>query len=398
MKKRIIFVTTALWVGGIETALVNLTKQLDYGAFEVTLLVTKAELNLLPQVDPRCRVLIADRDRSHSFSEPYRYSRLYHLLEEPSSPSRLHRMFKWIAPVLRSIENRSYIRYIRSCMQNEVFDTAVIYSDAVAELGVKSIRANSYLLFYHHGAMRRAYHDNVAWKRCRHVIAVSEHQAANLRAFRPEFAEKITAIHNLADVDGVVKKAGEEPPQKFDADRFHIVTVGRVSPEKGMDLAVLACKELICAGFDNFCWWIVGEGPAMREVRTLIADNHLNDVVKTVGMAENPYPYIRRADLYVQPSRFEGYPMTLLEALALGCAVVSTANPGAMEVLGAGRAGLLCEATPSAIAETIQTIRKDPSKLAELRRNASDVDLKAENQKALERLYILLKEKKEEDR
>ena len=66
----------------------------------------------------------------------------------------------------------------------------------------------------------------------------------------------------------------------------------------------------------------------MEDVRNLIVELRMQDYVFTVGRKSNPYPYIRRADLYVQPSRVEGYPMTILEALVLGCAVISTDNPG----------------------------------------------------------------------
>ena len=61
MKKKIIFVTKALWIGGIETALVNLLKHFDYNKFDVTLLVLKAELDMLDQINPNCKVIIADR-------------------------------------------------------------------------------------------------------------------------------------------------------------------------------------------------------------------------------------------------------------------------------------------------------------------------------------------------
>ena len=154
MKKKIIFVTKALWIGGIETALVNLLNNFNYKKYDVTLLVFKAELDMLRQIHPKCRVLIADRDEMVSFKEMYRYSKLYHLTEEPKNPSRLHKMMMWAVPAIRWAENRLYIRYIRKLMQREMFDTAVIYSDVAGETAVRAIKAEKYLMFYHHGAMR----------------------------------------------------------------------------------------------------------------------------------------------------------------------------------------------------------------------------------------------------
>ena len=86
MKKKIIFVTKALWIGGIETALVNLLNHFDYQKYDVTLLVLHAELNLLEQINPNCRILITDREKTYTFSEKYQFSRLYHLTEEAENP------------------------------------------------------------------------------------------------------------------------------------------------------------------------------------------------------------------------------------------------------------------------------------------------------------------------
>ena len=305
MKKKIIFVTKALWIGGIETALVNLLKYLDYDRYDVTLLVLKAELDMLDQIHPKCRVLIADREKQVAFSEKYRYQRLYHFTEEAANPSAIHRALMWTVPLIRWIENRLYIRYIRRQMRNETFDTAVIYSDVAGETAVRAIKADRYLMFYHHGAMRHVYHDAVAYRRCDKIIAVSENLAEKLRKFIPEYSYKVTAVHNLTDVETIRKKAAEPIPEHFDSSKFHIVSVGRVSHEKGMDLAVRVCAKLIDDGYDSVRWWIVGDGPAMRKVRMLIKELHMEEYIFPVGMKSNPYPYILQADLYVQPSRVD---------------------------------------------------------------------------------------------
>ena len=215
MKKKIIFVTKALWIGGIETALVNLLKYFDYDKYEVTLLVLKAELDMLGQIHPKCRVLIADRDETVTFPKKYRFSQLYHLTEEPENPSSLHKAMLWTVPLIRWVENGLYIRYIRQLMRDEKFDTAVIYSDVAGETAVRAIKAEQYLMFYHHGAMRRVYHDKVAYKQCEKIIAVSENQAMALREFHPKYKDKIVVVHNLTDVDGIRKKAKDFSETKF---------------------------------------------------------------------------------------------------------------------------------------------------------------------------------------
>lgn len=390
MKKKIVFVTKALWIGGIETALVNLLKYFDYDKYEVTLLVLKAELDMLGQIHPKCRVLIADRDETVTFPKKYRFSQLYHLTEEPENPSSLHKAMLWTVPLIRWVENGLYIRYIRQLMRDEKFDTAVIYSDVAGETAVRAIKAGQYLMFYHHGAMRRVYHDKVAYKQCEKIIAVSENQAMALREFHPKYKDKIVVVHNLTDVDGIRKKAKDFSETKFDSEKFNIVSVGRVSHEKGMDIAVRACAELVRNGYSNICWWIVGDGPAMQEVKALIKALCLEKHVITTGMKKNPYPYIRQADLYVQPSRFEAFGLTILEAMILGKAVVATSSMGANEVIDEGKNGLLCEANAGKMSERIEQLIRNPGKLKELKLVVHQMDFKGQNKKnmgMLEKLF-----------
>lgn len=390
MKKKVVFVTKAFWIGGIETALVNLLNYIDYDRYEVTLLVLKAELDMLEQIHPKCRVLIADRDETITFDKKYKFSRLYHLTEEPKNPSLPHRAMLWTVPMIRWLENRLYIHYIRQLMCYETFDTAVIYSDVVGEVAVRAIRAERYLMFYHHGAMRRVYHDEIAYRRCEKIIAVSEYQAESLRKFCPKYKDKIIAVHNLTDVEGIRKKATDILEDRFDRRKFHIVSVGRISREKGMDIAVRACAELVKSGYTNICWWLVGDGPAMQEVKALVTELHMENYVVMPGMKKNPYPYISQADLYVQPSRFEAFGLTIMEAMILGKAIVATNSMGACEIIDDGKNGLLCQVDAKKMEEQIGQLIRNPAKLEELEKAVQQIDFIEQNQKNIAMLQKLI--------
>ena len=388
--KKIIFVTEALWIGGIETALVNLLQRLDYKKYDVTVLILRNDKPMAERLPRECRLVVADRHEKVSFAEPYRFSRLYHLTEESSNPSRLHRALMWLTPAVKWVENRLYIRYIRKQLPDEKYDACVIYSDKTAETAVRAIDAKKYLMFYHHGAMRRVYHDEIGYRKAEKIIAVSRVVEQKLRQFRPQYADKMMTIHNLADVEGIRYKGDAPVDEIFDPDHFHIVSCGRVSHEKGMDLAVEACAHLVTAGHTNVRWWIVGGGPAEAEVREKIAQLHMEKYVTMLGMKPNPYPYIKKADLYVQPSRFEGYPMTILEALILGQPVVSTDNGGAGEMIVPGENGLLCGISGEAVADSVKSLLDNPDMLNKLRRNVAAADQDEMNLQILSQFETLL--------
>ena len=390
MKKKVLFITEALWIGGIETALVNLLRRMDYDKYDVTCLILRGSLEMADRIHPKCRLMVADREKTFTFSEPYKFSRLYHLTEHAENPSRLHQAMMWAVPAIRWLENWLYIRYIRDQMKGEHFDTCVIYSDRTAETAVRAIDADRYLLFYHHGAMRREYHDEIAYRKADRIITVSGFVERQLRQFRPKYADKMMTLHNLTDVAGILAKAEAPIAEEFSEDEFHIVSCGRVSREKGMDLAVEACAKLVEMGHDKIHWWIIGGGPEFQKLRDQVAACHPENHMTLLGMQDNPYPYIRRADLYVQPSRFEGYPMTVLEALVLGKPVVSTDNGGAGEMLTEGVTGTLCPISAEAIAQAVHGLLTHPDVLQQLRNNVENTDMDAGNRQTIASLEQLL--------
>ena len=221
MKKKLIFITEALWIGGIETALVNLLNRLDYDRYEVTCLILRDSQELAGRITPQCRLIVSDRQHPVSFPEAYAHKRMYNLMEEPQYATMLRRLiWRLLCLALRGPEARCYAAYVKRQLSGEHFDTAIIYSDRAAETAVRAISADKFLMFYHHGAMRREYHDELGYRRAEKVIAVSEALAEKLKVYRPRYAGKITAVNNLIDIEGVRRKSLEALDIVFPKDSF----------------------------------------------------------------------------------------------------------------------------------------------------------------------------------
>lgn len=390
MKKKLLFITEALWIGGIETALCNLLNRLDYQTYDVTCLVLQDCLEMADRLPPQCRLLVADREHTVTFSQKYRHSRLYHLTEQSTNPSRLHRAMMWATPGIKWLENRLYIRYIREQMKREHFDTCIIYSDRTAECAVRAIRADKYLMYYHHGAMRREYHDEYGYRKSEKIIAVSPALAEALREARPRYRDKIIALHNLTDVSGVREKSLAPPAVSFPEDQMNLVSCGRLSPAKGMDLAVDACNWLVQRGMRDFHWWIVGGGAEEAALRQQIENAGLTEYMTLLGARSNPYPYLHQADIYVQPSRFEAFGLTITEAQILGKSVVSTETAGGKELVIDGVNGSLCQPDGESIANAVQALCNAPELREKYEAALASHDFEAENAAILQALYALL--------
>lgn len=391
MKKKLIFITEALWIGGIETALVNLLNRLDYNRFDVTCLVLRDSLDVADRITPQCRLIVSDRQHKVTFPKGYGCKRLYNIMEEPQNAARFRR-FIWFAlrVVFRAAEAKCYASYVKKQLKGEHFDTAVIYSDRAAETAVRAVSADRFLMFYHHGAMRREYHDAYGYRKADKVIAVSPALAEKLRAYRSKYADKIISVNNIIDIDGVREKGLDIPTVKFSADCFNIVSCGRLSHAKGMDIAVDACAKLVADGFTGFHWYIVGGGPEESALREQIMRLGLEDCVSLLGMQSNPYPYIRCADLYVQPSRFEAFGLTIREAQVLAVPVLSTRTDGSAELISDGETGLLCESDADSIAAAVIRLYNAPKLREIIQAELQNHDFERDNSAILKQLYSLL--------
>ena len=149
---------------------------------------------------------------------------------------------------------------------------------------------------------------------------------------------------------------------------LHIVSVGRLAPEKHFENVFPAAKALRQAGID-FAWHVIGDGPERSKLETLIAENDLKDHVILDGSKTNPYPYMKYADLFVHPSYVESQGLTVLEAMALGVPCVVTKSRGPCEFIEDGINGLLTEQSPESLTEEVLAILNDKKLYQHIKEN-----------------------------
>ena len=166
-----------------------------------------------------------------------------------------------------------------------------------------------------------------------------------------------------------------------------LATVGRMAVQKGYDLAVGAGVLLKARGIP-FRWYLIGDGPEYSRICTLIETSGLSDRMFAVGAKENPYPYVKHADVYVQTSRTEGYCLTLSEARGLHTPPVSTNFELVHEHIRNGENGLIVEMTPEAIADGIETMLRNDALRESIRQTLSRE--RVGNEEEIEKFYELL--------
>lgn len=152
-------------------------------------------------------------------------------------------------------------------------------------------------------------------------------------------------------------------------DKFTICAVGRVIPEKGFLRLTSICEHMVEDGRD-FTLNIVGDGKEYDRLKEMVESHHLEKWEHLIGFQENPYPYIKNADLFVCSSLNEGYNLAISEAVILGVPVISTDCSGIKENLGNGKWGYIVENRKETLYHVISRCFDEPGFLEELKKKS----------------------------
>lgn len=143
--------------------------------------------------------------------------------------------------------------------------------------------------------------------------------------------------------------------------QLEVLSVGRFSPEKGID-NLLRAFALVHPKSPDWRLVLVGDGPCLAALRTQAQEAELKNCVDFPGAAADVGPFLQRASIFVLPSRYEGFPNALCEAMAAGLAVVATATTGALAVVSPGVDGLVVPIDdPEALSQSLLQLMGDKS-------------------------------------
>lgn len=159
------------------------------------------------------------------------------------------------------------------------------------------------------------------------VIAQQEEMRKEILEFTDLSEQKVVTINNPIDVEFIQKKKLEQSPFKNSSCQVNFVCVGRFCSSKGQDLIIRAF-ELVKKTCQNAHLYLVGKFDMNlsydKNVHDFIEKHHLKDCIHCVGFQKNPYVWVTNCDCYVMPSRSEGLPNALIDAMYLGKPVVAT--------------------------------------------------------------------------
>jgi glycosyltransferase involved in cell wall biosynthesis len=273
-------------------------------------------------------------------------------------------------------ERSRLYKYIlrKDAKEKKEYDIAAAYAgpmDFISYYIANKIKAKKKIQWIHFDVAEIGFNQHFAakiYKQFDRIFVVSKAGKELLAGMLPLFGEKIEVFPNIVSFDAVKKMAAQHQGFMDQFDGVRILTVGRLSKEKGQDLAIAVLAKLLEKGF-HVRWYCIGDGTARTEYEQMIQSYRLEKDFILLGANPNPYPFMKQCDIYVQPSRHEGYCITLAEARCFDNPIIATHFTGADEQITDGETGLLIPFDEEQLFLAIARMISDHSLRINIRKN-----------------------------
>lgn len=395
MKKNILFVIDSLEVAGAEKSLVSLLSMLDFNKYKVDLMLF-AHGGILEELLPKevniLKPLQYTIYSKLSLKESLKYSfrkKKFQMLYARIKYSAKIRQKKYTNPQKARLFWQSVSKVIEENVKT--YDVAISYAQGIPTLYVaEKVKAKKKFAWVNASYRLDDYEKDYYCEFYNHynkIIAVSDSTREVFLETFPDYVNKMNVIYDINNPNFINEMAncGSSFDDQFDGIR--ILTIGRLVPLKGYDIALEACKKLKESNV-HFCWYVLGEGPLKSDLERFIQENQLQENFVLLGVHSNPYPFIKNSDIYVQTSRTEGFGLAIAEARMLNIPVVTTKFDSVFNQMIDGENGIVVEIEAQAVYQGIMELINNEDfreKIVKFLRNE-----KKGNVEEIEKVYQLI--------
>ena len=386
----------SMFIGGAERSLLGLLEAIDYTQYDVSLFLYRHEGEFLAYIPDQVNLLPPMKEygtfdvpiRSLLFSRRWRFglARLIskvalktHCLisgEKKGVWMSMQYTARYLLPLLPEIPGE--------------YDLGVMFL-GVADPLIHKVKAKKkvtwchtdYDTLYPNKGMDRKTYEAVD-----HVVFVSDACREKMTRLYPALTDKTRVIENILGEKLLLQQA-EVPVNDMPRldDGYRLLSIGRFSEAKNFDNVPNICKSLLDDGL-HVKWYLIGYGGDEELIRQKILEAGMEEHVILLGKKENPYPYIKACDLYVQPSRYEGKCVTVREAQTLGKPVVITRYATSASQLEEGVDGVIVPMDNEGCAAGIADLLRDPARMERLSQTCKSRDYS--NRQEVEKLYLMM--------
>lgn len=395
--KRIIIVSHAMEIGGAERALLGLLNSFDYSQYQVDLFLARQEGELLKFIPKEVNILPMNQARYLAVSMKFLISEheikmLYGRLKAKYLAKRRVKKLGLKADnqVELTYSHKYTWKYIDDINPNTQYDLAISFLTP-HYICLNHVRAKKKVAWIHTDYSTIDIDIEVEqnmWKFYDHIVSISDKVTEAFLEKFPLLEDKIIRIDNIVTKHMIEEQANEKTELEFEIGKYvTLLSVGRFSYAKNFDNVPQICRAILEKGI-NVKWYLVGYGGEEPLIRNNIKKYGMEERVIILGKRDNPYPYIKSCDIYVQPSRYEGKAVTVREAQILHKPVVITDFPTAHSQLTDGYDGVIVPLGNEECADGIIKVIKDRALQNELIKNMKRTHYS--NADEIEKIYQLM--------
>ena len=333
MKKKLLIAVHTLQLGGVEKIVVNLLKRMDKQKYDITLLsivddgIFKKDVMNIPGIKYKYFFKgYFKRSRNDINSKFYKIS-----------TRMMNIIWKWYLFLIKYFPKYLYKKNIK-----EVYDIEIAFMEGkVAKIIANSNNKNSKKVAWIHTDIENISRKNMfvsldeeidCYKKFNKIVCVSTDVKFHF-CHKTGITENVVVQLNPINIKEILEKSKEPIKEKMIHNGIIICAVGRLAFEKGYDRLLKVHRKLLREHINNTIW-IVGEGLERAGLEEYIKDNKLEESVQLVGYTQNPYKYLKEADIFVCSSRIEGLSSTVIEAAVLDKPIITTLCSGMRDILG----------------------------------------------------------------
>lgn len=348
MKKKLVFVMESLGIGGAEKSLVTLLSQLDYSKYDVDLFLFHQKGEFMGLIPNEVNLLSIPEDFNCFILNPK--EALKELIKRRKFKLFIYKIIQIVNLAFNKfIFNKEYIgwNFIKKSIKKleKEYDVAIGFLEKKSiYFTVDKVKAKKKMGWIHIDYSKIEHNhnlDNIYFESLNNIITVSQHCKEVLVSEFPQYEDKIEIIQNIISPRLIDHMSNIEVKDIDFSDKdVTICTVCRLTVQKGIDVAIDCCEKLFKKGL-KFKWIVVGDGSERENLQKMIDKKGLKEVFILIGSRSNPYPYMKMCDIYVQPSRWEGFGITVAEAKALNKPIVVSNIPEFVEQIENNKTGLI---------------------------------------------------------
>ena len=397
MKPSILIFSQAMELGGVERSLLGLLDSIDYDRYDVDLFLMRHSGELMPYLNPKAK-LLPEIPQYVSLAVPMasliksgQFRVLCGRLQGKLAARRFDKKHPSDKPSVAAL-TYSHKYTLRSMPQisDKVYDLAISFLTP-HYFARERVKAKKYAAWIHTDYTALSFDrtaELVMWEGYDAICGVSEQASKSFQTAFPELAGKVQTVENILPKELICRQA-EESQAEMPSDRISILSVGRFCEAKNFDNVPDICRRLVADGLD-VKWYLIGYGGDEPLIRQKIDEAGMQERIIILGKKDNPYPYMRACNLYVQPSRYEGKAVTVREAQMLGKPVVITSYATSGSQLEDGVDGVIVPMDNAGCAAGIAALLRDPARMQQLSENCAKRDYT--NSAEVEKIYTLMED------